>query len=127
MKGVREWDYGAVIGVGGVSREPVSLEINEKVNWVGIGPIRLGKARDGYCIIAFERFYLRDADGPDFYELAPKIAKQFFGRKARRMIVNSEDVKDVLALAKRSKSSPGLSKRTVAMARKRCEPSKQMC
>lgn len=43
---VRDWDYGAVIGVGGISAEPRRHGIAGKLTWVGIGPQKLFDSSD---------------------------------------------------------------------------------
>jgi hypothetical protein len=40
MKSVRDWNYDAVIGIGGVAPWHEDREIAKKVNWIGINPIQ---------------------------------------------------------------------------------------
>ena len=109
MGSVRGWQYDAVIGVGGVGREPTSCGIAEKITWIGIRPTEIGTAEDGYPLIVFERFRLLDENGPDFRDKAPKIANRLFSRHgARRLIVESQEsaeIRRVLAMAKDSPPS----------------------
>jgi hypothetical protein len=41
MGSVRGWQFDAVIGVGGVGREPKSHRIAGKLTWIGINPERI--------------------------------------------------------------------------------------
>ena len=40
MGRVRNYGFDAVIGIGGIEREPKSFGIDRKINWVGINPKR---------------------------------------------------------------------------------------
>jgi len=42
MGRVRTWRFEAVIGVGGTGAEPRSHGLDGKVNWIGIGPHKMG-------------------------------------------------------------------------------------
>lgn len=78
---IRDFDYQAVIGVGGIGEEPESYGIDRKINWVGIGPITHTGARDlrRAEIIEFEHFVLLDAAGPLLSSKAPNLARKIYG------------------------------------------------
>ena len=56
-----------------------------------------------YPILAFEKFYLKDAAGKLLADKAPKLAKRLFAEDAPRRLViefdECEEVKAILALA----------------------------
>ena len=56
MGQVRRWNFDAVIGVGGVGAKARSLGIDERVNWIGIGPhkeVVAGTARSSRDLRSF--------------------------------------------------------------------------
>lgn len=84
MGKIREYDYDAVIGVGGIGDEPAQYGIQRKINWVGIksgqSPKRTNMRSD---IIHFNEFVLLEHQGPDFEVLAPLLAKRLYEGGAR--------------------------------------------
>ena len=85
MGRVRALSYEAVLGVGGVSAEPVREGISSKITWIGIfssfGPINKRAP-----LVTFEHFLLFDENGPEFGSWAPSTAKRFYARKIRYVI-----------------------------------------
>ena len=74
MGRVRDYNYDAVIGVGGIGQEPRSFGIDGKVNWVGIDPTRK-RARGSLAgRVTFKHFRLYDENGPLLKALAPALA-----------------------------------------------------
>jgi hypothetical protein len=110
MGQVRAREFEAVIGVGGMGKEPVDAEIAGKVTWIGIGPHQLGIAGDGYPIWAFEKFYLKDRDGKQFRDKAPRLAQRMFKKYGARSVMADDDpeVAEVLKLARTAQPSPAL-------------------
>ncbi|HEA3089964.1 TPA: hypothetical protein RVR74_002281 [Aeromonas salmonicida] len=84
MGKIREYDYDAVIGVGGIGDEPAKYGIQRKVNWVGIksgqSPKLISARGD---IIHFNEFVLLEHQGPYFEVLAPLLAKRLYEGRAR--------------------------------------------
>ena len=76
---VRDWNYNAVIGVGGVSAKD---NIKYKVNWIGIGPRKGLDGRRAHQI-TFDHFVLFDEKGPDFRDLAPTLAQRIYSTSGR--------------------------------------------
>lgn len=104
MGQVRTWDFEAVIGVGGIGAEPRSHGIDRKVNWIGIGPHRIGAARRG-PVLTFDRFCLFESNGPSFAGLAPRLAARLYSRNVRVVRDRLDDqerreVERILALAR---------------------------
>lgn len=107
MASVRAWDFGAVIGVGGIGAEAVGEGIDRKITWIGIGPKEVGVASDGYPILAFEQFYLKDEKGPLLSDRAPKLARLLFKTYApRRLVIDSELSDEIRALLKLARNAP---------------------
>jgi hypothetical protein len=103
MGQVRTWDFEAVIGVGGIGAEPRSHGLDGKVNWIGIGPHRIGSARRG-PVLTFDRFCLFESKGPSFAGLAPRLAARLYSRNVRVVRDRLDDeerreVERILALA----------------------------
>ena len=82
MGRVRNYCFDAVIGVGGIGREPKSYGIDKKINWVGINPNRKNK----HSIITFENFLLLDEEGPLLERLAPNLSKHMYVKGARILL-----------------------------------------
>jgi hypothetical protein len=80
MGQIRDFDFQAVIGVGGIGEEPESYGIDRKINWVGIGPkINTGvRGLRRAEIIEFEHFVLLDAAGPLLSDMAPNLARRIY-------------------------------------------------
>jgi hypothetical protein len=107
MGRVRARDYGAVIGVGGLSAEPRSFGIDGRVTWVGVGARRSESIPAGHRgpIVEFDCFRLFDETGPKLDSLAPALAQHLFGVH-RRVIMSDKlnatmqrEIAEVLALA----------------------------
>lgn len=104
MGQVRTWHFDAVIGVGGVGAEPRLHGLDDKVNWIGIGPHKVGTARRG-PVLTFDRFCLFESEGPRFSMLAPRLAARLYSRNVRvvRDRLDDEERREVariLALAR---------------------------
>jgi hypothetical protein len=120
MGQVRTWHFDAVIGVGGIGAQPRSHDLDGKVNWIGIGPHRVGTARRG-PVLTFDRFLLFESKGPSFSKLAPRLAARMYSRNVRvvRDRLNDEERREVarvLALAKDAAPSAGAGARGASTA-----------
>jgi hypothetical protein len=112
MGGVRNRHFGAVIGIGGISAEPISQRIDGRLTWVGIGPHRLpGDGRKG-PIIVFDHFLLLERKGPNLAGLAPRLARHMYVTNRRHVMSDTLaeplqlEVRAILALALRAPPSP---------------------
>jgi hypothetical protein len=110
MGQVRQRNFDAVIGVGGISREPVESGIARRINWIGIGPCQIGVADDSYPILAFEHFYLKEEKGRLLSEIAPKLAKRLFAKNGPRslMVESGDEIESLLKLAKTAPPSQAI-------------------
>lgn len=86
MGRVRGYPFDAVIGVGGIGKEPKSFGIDQKINWVGINPTRRRNLNDSGIVVTFENFLLLDERGPLLETLAPALAKRMYKGGARILL-----------------------------------------
>ena len=82
---IRNYDFDAVIGIGGIGSEPRDNDIDGKVTWVGIHPKReaeiIGNHRAG--IVTFSQYVILDHTGPLMNEMAPLLSKRLYTDCAR--------------------------------------------
>lgn len=130
---IRAREFDAVIGIGGISREPRSYGIDGRLNWVGVGAYRLEKMPLGHRgpLIKFDRFLLLDDKGPKLDHIAPALAQYLFGINRRSVMSDGlgdrllEEIGRILKLAERGVRDPA---RTVpadpGICRPKCRPKK---
>jgi hypothetical protein len=114
MKSVRSYKFDAVIGVGGKFPWPDYKGIAKKLNWVEIGPKKVGTHEDGHPQWAFEYFLYYGEKGPLLEKEYPKLAKYMFdlgniprqGYDGRLPEEVRDDVQKILDLAKDAPPSP---------------------
>src|SRR5205823_5833202 len=86
MGRVRRFGFDAVIGVGGISKQPTQQRLARKVNWVGRNPKRSPNPADVRGpLVSFEQkdFRLFERNGPLLSKLAPRLAKKIYGSRSR--------------------------------------------
>lgn len=131
MRRVRGRDFAAVIGVGGIGQEPIQHGIDRRITWIGIGPTSVGVAADGYPILAFEQFYLRDQKGPLLRDKAPKLAKRMFVQYGPRTLMvesaSDNEIETILRIAKNAPPSPALLRNTSTPKRCNRRQKKKRC
>lgn len=98
MGKVRMYDFDAIIGVGGIGREPIQHNISRKITWIGVKPIRI-KKKDSYDLISFKHFVLLDEDGPFLETFAPQIARRLFQFKARFIFKSISNIEEKEAMS----------------------------
>jgi hypothetical protein len=128
MGPVRTWRFDAVIGVGGIGAEPRSHCLDGKVNWIGIGPHRVGTARRG-PVLTFDHFWLRDSRGPSLREFAPRLADRIYSKNVRVLIDDLDEqeraeVRRILDLAKDAPPS-AVDRPASTTPSEKCRPRKQ--
>ena len=105
MGRVRDWDFDAVIGIGGKKPWPGYEKIAEKITWVGVGvdqkraPLERAKSdankqQFGGHILKFHRWIVLDEDGPLLKDVSPILHKYMFsdGRIPRAALNVSGDI-----------------------------------
>lgn len=131
MGSVRERQFDAVIGIGGIGREPKSHGIAGKLNWIGIDPIHDG--RDSYSRgprLRFHHFQYLGKDGPPLDEKYPALASRMYDKKVRIFMHSpspaggrlDQDVKNILRLAEAAPRSKQPAKRGSRDTSGKCRP-----
>jgi hypothetical protein len=130
MGSVRERQFNAVIGIGGIGQEPRNFGIDGKLNWIGIGPIYAGRARRGPRL-RFRHFKDFGQGGPLMREKYPALAARMYNKKYLRSIMHSpspaggrldQDVKKILRLAELALRSKRLANRDSQSSSGKCPP-----
>jgi hypothetical protein len=98
MGTIRDRDYDAVIGVGGIGQEAQLNGIAGMVNWIGVGPHKKYVGKRG-PEVSFDRFVYFGCDGPDFYANAPLLAKRMYEHNVRSILQGLTDEEMIEALS----------------------------
>ena len=113
---VRDREYDAVIGVGGVRPWSGDEDIARKVNWVGIGP-KKHKSNGRGPLVTFDKYILLDSDGPFLEKIAPRLYRHMYIDSHIRVLMSyslpetiQREIKEILRLAEESQPSRGLVK-----------------
>lgn len=91
MGQVRDFDFDAVVGVGGDGQKAKDSGVAGLVNWLGVGPMkRQQKCRWGYTttIVRFEKFRHLVQEKVGFRRAARNWAKRIYDGKIRILIVD---------------------------------------
>ncbi|MBV5347256.1 hypothetical protein [Lamprocystis purpurea] len=133
MGRVRDWDYDAVIGIGGTHPDPGYEGIKEKITWVGITPIKPETTEAGDAdvntvkkinpefsgfrgrVVEFEKFVLWDEDGPEVSEypaLYTYMFKEGHIPRAAKNILPDCVVQELHAILERAESDANCSIQT---------------
>ena len=114
MGKVRDREYDAVIGVGGVRPWKGEEGIACKVNWIGIAPTK-HKGDGRGSLVAFDKYVLFDDKGPLLKELAPNLYNYMYVDAHRRLIMSpllsevlQKEIRVILKLAGKSPPSRGV-------------------
>jgi len=84
MGRLRDLDFDSVVGIGGISKEPVSYKINGKINWVGCGARKMNIY--GITVVSFRYFCLLESTGPELSSIAPLLAKRMYYENTRYIL-----------------------------------------
>lgn len=68
MGRIRNWNYDAVIGIGGIAPWKKDVDIKCKINWIGLGPKKIASTERGN-MIAFAHFELYEGQGKNHYQM----------------------------------------------------------
>jgi hypothetical protein len=113
MGAIRGWTFDAVIGVGGIGREPRSHNIAGKINWIGIGA-HTGRWYRRGPRLTFGRFHDFGTHGDSFRKRAPQLAGRMYAQRIRHLMTDSmseverKEVQSILTLANDAPPSPAL-------------------
>lgn len=82
MGKVRNWDYDAVIGIGGKAPWREDQDIRFKINWIGLGPKKIESAKRGPAVV-FSNFALFEENGKDIEFHFPNLFEYMYGSRKR--------------------------------------------
>jgi len=107
MGTIRDRDFDAVIGVGGIGSEAEVHDIAGKVNWIGLCPHKTATHKRGPNV-RFEHFLDYGTEGPSFAEFAPTLARRMYSQNVRHIIDNftATEYAEALALLRRAIDAP---------------------
>lgn len=125
MGRVRNWNYNAVVGIGGIGSEAVTNGIDRKLNWVGIGPHKTTVAGKPGVQVTFDHFLYYGAAGPLLRSIAPTLARRIYRDNVRVVLSAFNDteraeIQKILRLAAASPASKPLGYGSKAQST-RCE------
>lgn len=86
MGNVRNWEFDAVIGIGGIGSEPQSHGIAGRVTWAGRKPKKRHSLSGVGMLVTFEAFTLLDSKGPLLSEIAPNLARRMYEGRVRTLL-----------------------------------------
>jgi len=124
MGRVRNYDYDAVIGIGGNGYNAIKVGIARKINWVGIGPTLYEASNKRACDVTFEYFLYLEEEGPLLATMAPNLAKRM-NMKGARFLLNGyteKEYKEAITIIKWSRTQE--SSKTAGLYR---QPERNCC
>jgi hypothetical protein len=81
MGSVRSRRFDAVIGIGGIGREPKSHGIAGKLTWIGVGPRKIGDPKSPR--VTFDHFWYQGEHGPLLEKRYPALARRMYDERVR--------------------------------------------
>jgi hypothetical protein len=112
MGKVRRWKFDAVIGIGGIGREPELNRIARKLTWVGIGKHETDPDRPFETLhsplVTFDHFLYYGEGGPLLEGIAPTLAKRMYDNNVRVVMdsLSSEERREVCKILQRAMNEP---------------------
>jgi hypothetical protein len=82
MGKVRNWNYDAVIGIGGKTPWKEDQDIKFKINWIGLGPKKVESSLRGPGVV-FSNFALFEESGEDIEDNYPHLFEYMYGSRKR--------------------------------------------
>jgi hypothetical protein len=110
----RNFDFDAVIGVGGVGIQAKAAGIDRKVNWIGVGSRKEPPHGRRGSLVTFDHFVLFEEKGKKFRAIAPILARRMYSTNGPRFLFNDDlteveqrEIDRLLAMAKTKPPSAG--------------------
>jgi hypothetical protein len=111
---VRRWSFDAVIGIGGIGREPERNGIARKLTWVGIGKHETLDDSDRPFVtpdrplVTFDHFLYFGEQGRLLEEIAPALARRMYGKNVRVLMdsLSSEERREVEKILRLATNAP---------------------
>lgn len=82
MGRVRDWNYDAVIGIGGKAPWIEDKDIKFKINWIGLGPKKIEGTERGSAVV-FSNFGLYEENGEDIEVNYPQLFNYMYSSRKR--------------------------------------------
>jgi hypothetical protein len=83
MGTIRNWNYDAVIGIGGNAPWKEDADIKHKINWIGKGPKKINSHSKRGPIVVFSKFQLFEDTGLPLKDHYPNLFQYMFGNRKR--------------------------------------------
>lgn len=82
MGRIRNWDFDAVIGIGGSAPWKKDADIKHKINWIGLEPKKIRSSKRG-DIVVFSHFELYEENGLNIEIHFPNLFSYMYGSRKR--------------------------------------------
>ena len=111
MGKIRNWNYDAVIGIGGNSAWKIDADIRHKINWIGLEPKKIPSEKKRGHLVVFSHFKLYEEKGISIKDNFPNLFEYMYGSRKRfdmssELPINVyEEVETILNLVKSSPAS----------------------
>ena len=117
MGSIRDRNFDAVIGVGGIGEEAQAHRIDGKINWIGIGPQKVKVKGKRGAEVTFDHFLYYGTRGPDFRSVAPNLAGRIYRDNVRILLhgFTATELSEARAIVRRASNSPPSSRTVRAM------------
>jgi len=83
MGRIRNWNYDAVIGIGGNVPWKKDVDIKHKINWIGLEPKKNCSPKKRGDEVVFSHFELYEENGINIHERFPKLFEYMYGNRKR--------------------------------------------
>ena len=83
MGRVRNWNYDAVIGIGGNAPRKQDADIKHKINWIGLEPKKVPSPKKRGDIVVFSHFKLYEEQGINIKDNFPNLFEYMYGSRKR--------------------------------------------
>ena len=119
MGKIRNWDYDAVIGIGGNAPWKEDADIKHKINWIGLDPKKINSPNKRGDVVVFSHFELYEETGVNIHETFPNLFEYMYGTRKRFDMSSDipeevfEEVKQILDSIKNSPSSKAYTAETI--------------
>jgi hypothetical protein len=128
---LRNIKFDAVVGIGGTGPQPDEQGISYKVNRIGIGARKTKpnpKIHSGWRgpFVTFDHFVLFEDKGPDFWIIAPVLARHRYSAKPPRFLFDDfnkaeqMEVGRLVKIAKNASASIGTLRAGIFRCRPKC-------
>lgn len=132
MGRVRDRDFDAVIGVGGIGAKARLSGLDRKINWTGIGPRKsIEPCKCDYLatIVRFDEFRkFAIEEMPDFANAAPSLSELIYGGRIRHVVIDScwpEELREAKRILRRALRYPTDKSKSGVKRQARCSPKRR--